>query len=56
MAEDESKDFVKVIFDVQDDTFGVGGEGVWAKPLGNDLHEIRNTPWHTCDINWGGYR
>ena len=49
MAEDESKDFVKVIFDVQDDTFGVGGEGVWAKPLGNDLHEIRNTPWHTCD-------
>jgi len=49
----ESEELVKVIFDVNDDTFGVGGEGVWARPMGNDLYEIRNTPWHTCEINWG---
>ena len=49
----QNEELVKIIFDVQDDTFGVGGEGVWARPLGNDLYEIRNTPWHTCEIKWG---
>jgi len=44
---------VKVILNVSDDTFGITGERVWAKPLGGDLYEIRNTPWHTCDVNWG---
>jgi Domain of unknown function (DUF4265) len=54
MAVENTKDgLVKIIFDVADDTFGVGGERVWAKPLGEDLYEIQNTPWHTCDINWG---
>ena len=44
---------VKVILDVSDETFGISGERVWASPLGNDLYEVRNTPWHTCDVNWG---
>ena len=26
---------------------------MWAKPLGNDLYEIRNSLWHTCELNWG---
>ena len=50
---DKSEDLVKVILDVSDDTFGISGERVWASPLGDDLYEIRNTPWHTCDVNWG---
>jgi hypothetical protein len=50
---EKNEDLVKVILDVSDDTFGISGERVWASPLGNDLYEIRNTPWHTCDVNWG---
>ncbi|MBZ5598962.1 MAG: DUF4265 domain-containing protein [Acidobacteriia bacterium] len=50
----ETDELVKVLFQVNDDTFeAMGTERVWAKPLGDDLYEIRNTPWHTCDINWG---
>jgi len=48
-----NEELVKVILDVSDDTFGISGERVWAFPLGNNLYEIRNTPWHTCDVNWG---
>lgn len=33
---------------------GVRGDGVRAKPAGNDLYEFRNTPWRTCEIDWGG--
>jgi len=53
MGDSATDDLVKVHMQVSDDTFEIGGESVWAKPLGNDLYEIRNTPWHTCDVNWG---
>lgn len=29
------------------------GESMWALPLGNDLYELRNTPFHAYDLNWG---
>jgi Domain of unknown function (DUF4265) len=32
---------------------GNGAERLWAKPLADDLYEIRNTPWYAYDINWG---
>ncbi len=50
---EQSEGLVKVILNVSDDAFGSSGERVWASPLGNDLYEIRNTPWHTCEVNWG---
>jgi hypothetical protein len=40
-----------MVFAVKD---GVRGEGIRAKPPGNDLYEIRHTPWRTCEIHWGG--
>ena len=49
----EDEKLVKVVIDAYDDTFGVGGEGLWARPLGDDLYEIRNTPWHTFEVSWG---
>jgi len=49
----EEKGLEHVILDVNDPTFGTTGEREWALPLGDDLYEIRNTPWHTCDVNWG---
>lgn len=30
-----------------------GGESLWALPLGDDLYEIRNTPFHAYGLNWG---
>jgi hypothetical protein len=53
MADSETDGLVKVHMRVNDDDFKIFGESVWAKPLGHDLYEIRNTPWHTCDVNWG---
>jgi len=33
--------------------WAIDGESLWALPLGNDLYEIRNTPFHAYGINWG---
>lgn len=33
--------------------WATGGESLWALPLGGDLYEIRNTPFHAYGINWG---
>jgi Domain of unknown function (DUF4265) len=43
---------VKIVVDLYDDTFEVSGEGLWAKPLGDDLYEVRNSPWHNTVINY----
>ena len=53
MTNESADGLVKIHIAVSDDTFEAGGESAWAKPLGNDLYEIRNTLWHSCDINWG---
>jgi uncharacterized protein DUF4265 len=53
MTGPNSEHLVKIHVQVSDDTFKIGGESVWAKPLGNDLYEIRNSLWHSCDLNWG---
>jgi hypothetical protein len=49
MAEEE---FVKIVIDLPDAEDGVGGEGVWSVKVGEDLYEIRNSPWHTLEINF----
>lgn len=53
MTDSNPEGLVKIHLSFYDDIFEVGGESVWAKPLGNDLYEIRNTPWSTCEVNWG---
>ncbi|HEY0306799.1 MAG TPA: DUF4265 domain-containing protein [Acidobacteriaceae bacterium] len=45
-------DLVKIVIEVSDPDFGVSGESLWARPLGNDLYEIENSPWHTLEINY----
>jgi hypothetical protein len=32
---------------------GTGAERLWAKPVGDGLYEVRNTPWYAYDLNWG---
>jgi len=31
---------------------GAGGEAFWAKALGNDLYELRNSPWYAYDLHF----
>lgn len=33
--------------------WAIDGESLWALELGEDLYEIRNTPFHAYAINWG---
>lgn len=49
-TEDES--LTKVHIDLPNH-WATGGESLWALPLGGDLYEIRNTPFHAYGLNWG---
>jgi hypothetical protein len=31
---------------------GSGGESLWAKPLGNSLYELRNSPWFAYNLHF----
>jgi hypothetical protein len=44
--------FVKIVIDLPDADDGVGGEGIWSVRVGDDLYEVRNSPWHTTEINF----
>jgi hypothetical protein len=46
------EEFVKIVIDLPDAEDGVGGEGLWSVRVGEDLYEVRNSPWHTTDINF----
>src|SRR5262245_59535793 len=52
MAFDFHEELVKIVVDLYDDTFEISGEGLWAKSLGDDLYELRNSPWHNTVINY----
>jgi hypothetical protein len=47
----ESKDLTKVRIDLPNH-WATGGESLWAKPVGVDTYEVRNTPFHAYDINF----
>ena len=41
---------VKVFIELNGDQFE--RESFWAKPLGNDLYELRNMPWYAFDLHF----
>jgi len=43
---------VKIYIDLPDDEVS-SGESFWAKPVGPDLYEIRNSPFHAYDLHFG---
>jgi hypothetical protein len=49
---EQREELVKVHFELPEPDMGVGGESLWAAPLGNDLYELRNSPWHARQVNW----
>lgn len=54
MPDDNETGMVKVVFPLPDaDEWGIGSERVWAAPVGENLYEIRNSPWYVRDVNWG---
>jgi hypothetical protein len=45
-------DLVKVHFDLAEPDMGMSGESLWAAPVGLNLYELRNSPWHVRNVNW----
>jgi len=52
MTDATEEKFTKIVVDLPDAEDGVGGEGLWTIALGKDLYEIRNSPWHSREINY----
>jgi hypothetical protein len=50
-VEDENE-FVKVHFELAEPDSGISGESLWAAPLGENLYELQNSPWHVRNVNW----
>jgi hypothetical protein len=47
-----NEELTKVYIDVPDND-QCGSESLWVKALGDDLYEIRSSPWFAKDLNWG---
>jgi hypothetical protein len=46
-----NEDLVKVHIDLSGNP-DTGGEAMWAKPLGDDLYELRNSPFYAYTLNF----
>ena len=53
--DEQTEDFVRVVVDLPEPDDGVSGERLWAVPVGDDVYEIRSSPWHARNINWGDW-
>ena len=52
MMPTEEESLTKVHIDLPNH-WATDGESLWALPMGEDLYEIRNTPFHAYGLNWG---
>ena len=52
MMQNEEDSLTKVHIDLPNH-WATGGESLWALSMGEDLYEIRNTPFHAYGLNWG---
>lgn len=52
MAAESEETFTKIVIDLPDAEDGVGGEGIWTVQVGPDLYEVRNSPFHTLEVNF----
>jgi Domain of unknown function (DUF4265) len=53
--DNREQELVKIVVNFPEPDLGVTGEGLWAAPLGNDVYELRNSPWHARNLNWGDW-
>src|SRR5262245_55046132 len=47
----ESEELTKVRVDLRNH-WATGGESMWARSLGGETYELRNTPFHAYDLNF----
>ena len=47
----DSENLTKVYVDLPNH-WAVGGESIWARPLGKNTYELRNVPFHAYDLNF----
>ncbi|SRR6266516_3358187 len=45
-------ELTKIVVDLPNH-WATGGEGMWAKPLGEDLYEVQNVPFYAYGLNFG---
>jgi hypothetical protein len=45
------EELVKVVVELPNH-WAASGESMWARPLGNDLYELENSPFHAYDLNY----
>lgn len=47
----DSDELTKVLVDLPNH-WATSGESMWARPLGNDLYELHNSPFHAYGLNY----
>ena len=47
----DSDELTKVVVELPNH-WATNGESMWARPLGNDLYELDNSPFHAYDLNY----
>ena len=52
MGAEPEETFTKIVIDLPEAEDGVGGEGVWTVEVAPELYEVRNSPFHTLEINF----
>lgn len=52
MAVEPEETFTKIVIDLPEAEDGVGGEGSWTIQVDPDLYEVRNSPFHTLEVNF----
>lgn len=52
MSDSTDEVFTKIVVDLPEAEDGISGEGLWTVKVGQDLYEVRNSPWHTLEINF----
>ena len=48
----DDSELVKIELRTEDGTGGVDVETPWAKPLGNDLYQLDNSPFYAYGVSW----
>lgn len=48
----DEDELAKVHFELKEPDMGSSGESLWAAPVGSNLYELRNSPWHVRTVNW----
>jgi hypothetical protein len=52
---EKEADLCKLVVELGYHWSGIGGEGIWARPMGGDLYEVDNIPFYAYGLVAGGF-